>query len=194
MPPSKLKFIIILILVVIVSLCFFVFQGKKENTADTFTLNNQTNMKITSKAFREGGTIPSQYTCDGINLSPPLSFSSVPSSAKSLALIMDDHDVPKSIKADGIWDHLVVFNIPPTTTEIKEGEAISGTYGSNSSGKQAYSGPCPPDREHRYNFYLYALDTVLSLNKGATKSQVLEAVASHIIEEAKLVGTYARKI
>lgn len=149
-------------------------------------------MNLSSSKFENGGLIPQTYTCDGKNIMPPLSISNVPSNAKSLVLIMDDHDVPKTVRADGIWDHLVVFNISTSTREIKEGEKISGTYGKNTSGTNKYGGPCPPDREHAYTFYLYAIDTELPLGSDATKNAVLDAISGHIIEEARLVGRYDR--
>src|SRR4051812_48295460 len=112
-------------------------------------------MKLTSAAFSEGGTIPPQYSCDGANKHPPLSFEGVPAETKSLALTMDDPDVPKSLMPSGVFDHWVVFNIPPKTTGVSEiDESLAGTYGSNGRGNQAYTGPCPPDREHRYFFRL----------------------------------------
>ncbi len=150
-------------------------------------------MKITSTAFPENGEIPSQFTCDGSNKQVPLTFEAVPSEAKSLALIIDDPDVPKDKFPSGVFDHLVAFNIPPKSTGVKEtDERIPGTYGSNSSGQSAYTGPCPPDKEHRYFFKLFALDTQLALKKGATKAELLEAMEGHVIATAELVGRYNR--
>ena len=106
-------------------------------------------MKLTSTAFEHQGKIPSKYTCDGANISPPLRLSDVPAQAKSLVLIMDDPDVPKRLRKDGMWDHWVVFNIPASLTEIKEGEEPEGTHGIGTSNNLDYYGPCPPDREHR---------------------------------------------
>jgi Raf kinase inhibitor-like YbhB/YbcL family protein len=115
-------------------------------------------MKLTSSAFEPGGKIPSEYTCDGANICPPLSIRDVPAEAKSLAIIMDDPDVPKGIRPDGIWDHWVVFNIAPHVREIKKGKEPEGTRGRGTGGNLNYYGPCPPDREHRYFIKLYALD------------------------------------
>ena len=153
---------------------------------------HRTLMNITSPAFEHNGSIPSKYTCDGANISPPLVFSDVPEGAKGLALLMDDPDVPKSIRPDGMWDHWVVFNIDPATTEIPEGQNPAGTLGVNTGGNTAYGGPCPPDREHRYFFKLYALDTELTLSTGATKAQVEQAMQGHIIDQAELMGRYNR--
>lgn len=151
-------------------------------------------MKITSPAFGHDGRIPPQYTCDGENKHVPLDFEAVPAEAKSLVLIMEDPDAPKDAAPSGIFDHWIVFNIPPKTTGAKEIDAVMpGTYGTNSAGQSAYTGPCPPDGEHRYFFRLYALDTQLALKKGAVKPEVLEAMEGHVIAKAELVGRYSRE-
>ncbi len=144
-------------------------------------------MLLTSTAFANGSSIPRKYTCQGDNLPPPLAISDVPAGTQSLALLMDDPDVPPSVRADRMWDHWVLFNIPPATRTLQE---TSGTLGANTSGTQAYAGPCPPDREHRYYFKLYALDCSLPLQAGATKKQVEEAMRGHILAEATLMGRY----
>ncbi|MFH1711699.1 MAG: YbhB/YbcL family Raf kinase inhibitor-like protein [Patescibacteria group bacterium] len=149
-------------------------------------------MHIASSAFEHQGSIPAKYTCDGENISPPLIFSDVPDRAVSLVLLMDDPDVPKNLRADGMWDHWVVFNIDPSTTEIPEGQAPPGTLGANTYEKNEYGGPCPPDREHRYFFKLFALDIQLSLASGSTKIAVEEAMKEHIIDKAELIGLYNR--
>ena len=149
-------------------------------------------MKLASTAFEHEGKIPSKHTCDGENINPPLIISDVPSGTKTLVLIMDDPDVPKSIREDGMWDHWVVFNIPSTLGEIKEGEEPAGTAGVGTSGNLNYFGPCPPDREHRYFFKLYALDAELDLPEKSTKQQVETAMKGHILEKAELMGRYER--
>jgi Raf kinase inhibitor-like YbhB/YbcL family protein len=149
-------------------------------------------MKLESPAFEHGGKIPSKHTCDGENTNPPLTISDVPSEAKSLVLIMDDPDVPKTIREDGMWDHWVVFNIPPDVREIKEGEEPEGVHGAGTGGNEDYFGPCPPDREHRYFFKLYALDANLDLPGKARKQQVEEAMGGHLIVQAELMGLYER--
>ncbi len=136
--------------------------------------------------------IPVKYTCDGANISPPLIFENIPTQAQTLALVMDDPDVPESIRPDKMWDHWVVFNIPPTTTEIPEGQEPNGVAGRGTAGNQEYNGPCPPDREHRYFFKVYALDTVLDLPSGSSKQELEESMAGHIIESAQLMGRYDR--
>ncbi len=149
-------------------------------------------MKLTSTAFGHQEKIPSKYTCDGANISPPLSISDVPSQAKSLVLIMDDPDVPKRLRKDGMWDHWVVFNIPASLTEIKEGEEPEGTHGIGTSNNLDYNGPCPPDREHRYFFKLYALDTELKLPEKVKKQQVEKAIEGHVLAKTELMGRYER--
>lgn len=151
-----------------------------------------TNMRLTSTAFKQGQPIPSKYTCDGENINPPLDISGVPSSARSRALIMDDPDVPAAAGIK-VWDHWVVFNMPVTLTSIAENEQPPGVRGQGTRGSLSYGGPCPPDREHRYFFKLYALDDVLSLKEGATKSEVERAMRGHIVAQAELMGTYVRK-
>ena len=149
-------------------------------------------MKLSSSAFQHGAKIPSKYTCDGENISPPLTISDVPSGTKSLVLIMEDPDVPKNIRKDGMWDHWVVFDMPGDLCEIREGEEPEGTHGIGTGENLSYFGPCPPDREHRYFFRLYALDIELGLPEKATKQEVEKAMEKHIISKAELVGMYER--
>lgn len=149
-------------------------------------------MKLASPAFPHNGKIPATYTCDGADINPPLTMSDVPPDARSLVLIVDDPDVPKRLKADGVWDHWIVYNIPPLTTEIIEGEPPIGVVGVGSGGKMEYEGPCPPNGEHRYFFKLFALDNELPLPPGATKHEVMKAMEGHILARAELVGRYAR--
>ena len=149
-------------------------------------------MKLTSSAFKDGATIPSLYTCEGNAFNPPLEFHSVPKESISLVLIMDDPDVPTSVRPDQMWDHWVIFNIPPSVTSIKEHSTPPGVQGKNTGGQNRYYPPCPPDREHRYFFKLYALDKKLHLKEGATKSEVEKAMIGHILVEAELIGKYER--
>ena len=152
-------------------------------------------IKLTGSAFAEGQPIPTKYTCDGADVSPPLKWSDVPEGARSLALICDDPDAPA-----GDWTHWVLFNIPPTVTELAEAvpttETISNgaKQGRNDFKRIGYGGPCPPQgRAHRYFFRLYALKTEINLNAGATKQDVINAMKGNILAEAELMGTYKRK-
>ena len=149
-------------------------------------------MKLTSPAFEHEGTIPTQYTCDGENTSPALHISDVPEGTICLALIMEDPDVPKDVREDGMWDHWVVWNIPSDTTDLPETIVPPGIQGHNTRGTLGYQGPCPPDKEHRYFFKLYALDTTLDLKEGSTKQELLNVIEGHIVAEAILMGTYDR--
>lgn len=150
-------------------------------------------LTITSPSFQMNGAIPALFTCDGKNISPELNFSNIPEGTQSLALIMEDPDVPKTVRADGMWNHWIVWNISPQTMQIREGEVPLGIVGINTNGKKAYAGPCPPDREHRYIFTLYALSTILSLPDNSTKENLLKAFTPYIIEKATLIGRYNRK-
>jgi Raf kinase inhibitor-like YbhB/YbcL family protein len=150
-------------------------------------------MKLASDAFKHNEKIPSKYTCLGLDINPPLTISEVPEKTKSLALIMDDPDVPKKMRADGMWIHWVVYNIDPKTRSIKENVPTLGTLGKNTGGMNRYMGPCPPDREHRYYFKLYALDSMLDLAPGATKEELLNAMEGHILAQCELMGRYEKE-
>ena len=147
-------------------------------------------MKITSSAFQNGSEIPRKYGYKNGNASPPLEIIEIPPNAKSLALIMDDPDAMKP--AGKVWVHWVIWNLKPENTEIKENEVPTGSIqGKTDFGEIDYGGPAPPDKEHTYIFKLYALDDNLNLEKGATKSQLEEAMKNHVIAESKLEGKYA---
>lgn len=150
-------------------------------------------MKISSTQFQHNGRIPAKYTCNGENINPPLIFHNVPEQAKSLVLIMEDPDVPRQIREDGMWNHWLLWNMDPSTTEIAEGVEPNAIHGMTTSGTLNYVGPCPPDREHRYFFKLYAVDTELTIKEGATKEELLLAMADHILEEAELIGLYEQE-
>jgi hypothetical protein len=152
-------------------------------------------MKLTCPNFRDGESIPSQFTCEGKDTNPPLEFSDVPKEAKSLVLIMDDPDVPAAVRPDQMYDHWVIFNMPPSTRSIPANTTPPGIEG-NGTRKTGYEGPCPPRQyaptKHRYFFKLYALDRILDLKKRATKKEVEKAMQGHILDEAKLLGCYEK--
>lgn len=151
-------------------------------------------MRIISSAFMPMAMIPVQYTCDGDAKNPPLLFGDVPATAQSLALILDDPDVPKTLKPDGLFVHWVMWNIDPKIAGIAENSVPAGAMvGQGGSGKNEYVGPCPPDREHRYFFKLYALDTRLDLPATTGKAELEQAMQGHIIGQAELIGVYDRK-
>lgn len=149
-------------------------------------------MELTSSAFTHEGYIPRKHTCDGANISPPLHIQNVPVAAQSLVLILDDPDVPKHIRQDQMWDHWIVFNIPANTKEISEGKEPQGIHGLGTGNNTNYYGPCPPDREHRYFFKLFALDCMLDLPQKSSKKQVEEAMQGHILAKTELMGIYGR--
>ncbi len=142
-------------------------------------------MKLTSSAFAHKAMIPKKYTCQGEDISPPLTITDLPEATVSLALINDDPDAPM-----GTWDHWLIWNIKPVP-EIKENSA-PGTEGKNSWGRSNYGGPCPPSGTHRYFFKLYALDSTLALPEGATKAELEAAMKGHILEQAELIGLYKK--
>lgn len=150
-------------------------------------------MKLTSSAFEHEGSIPSKYTCDGSDANPPLEISDVPGKAKSLVLIVEDPDVPTSVRADGMWAHWLVWDLDPSVEKIEENTEPGGVVGENTGGGKGYMGPCPPDREHRYFFRLYALDVAeLQVSESANKDDLLQAMQGHILDEAVLMGKYER--
>lgn len=148
---------------------------------------------LTSSAFTHKGSIPVLYSCKDKDTSPPLSWAGAPDSVKSYALIVDDPDAPS-----GTWIHWVYFNIPGQQTSLEQGisrdkEFMDGSRnGENSWGALGYDGPCPPSGTHRYFFKLYALDTVLSLEPGASKPEVLKAMQGHTLGMAELMGTFSK--
>lgn len=146
--------------------------------------------QITSNAFSQETEIPEVFTCDGKDISPDLSWSGAPANTQSFVMIFDDPDAPK-----GTWDHWILFNIPGDVTSLPENlqSLPDGTReGVNSWGKTGYGGPCPPDKEHRYYFKLYALDNMLELQNGVTKTQIEHAMQPHVIGQAELMGRYDR--
>jgi Raf kinase inhibitor-like YbhB/YbcL family protein len=151
-------------------------------------------MKLTSPAFGHGKAIPSQFTCDGKNTSPELSWTDAPQATKSFVLVLHDPDAPR---ADGFY-HWVMYNIPPRVDRIPENAPTHatlpglGVQGANDAGRIGYMGPCPPSGTHRYFFRLYSLKESLDLKPGANYKDVLSAIEGKIIEETELMGTYAK--
>jgi len=149
-----------------------------------------TNLILESPAFENGKKIPKKYGYKNSNISPPLKIKGIPQNTKSLALIMDDPDAMGAVGK--IWVHWVLWNIEPSTTEIKENSIPSGSIqGKTDFGEIGYGGPAPPDKEHTYIFKLYALDTKLTIKEGASKSDVENSMKNHILAETNLEGKYA---
>jgi Raf kinase inhibitor-like YbhB/YbcL family protein len=145
-------------------------------------------MTITSSAIQANGNILPQYTADGANMSPPLTFSEIPIEAKSLVLIVDDPDAP-----GGTFTHWLLYDMPSSILAIPENEMPQiGKCGANDFGTVGYGGPKPPEGQHRYYFKLFALDTMLELPEGVSRQEVEEAMQDHVVSNAELVGLYAK--
>jgi Raf kinase inhibitor-like YbhB/YbcL family protein len=154
-------------------------------------------LSIRSPVFADGGEIPTQYTCEGADVSPPLAFSGVPPAAKSLALIADDPDAPDPKAPKTVYVHWVLHDLPPDTAGLPEAVQpralpAGARVGRNDFGRTGYGGPCPPIGRHRYFFKLYALDAVLGDLGSVTKSRLLQAMKGHVVEEAQVMGTYQK--
>ncbi|MFZ2187108.1 MAG: YbhB/YbcL family Raf kinase inhibitor-like protein [Candidatus Moraniibacteriota bacterium] len=150
-------------------------------------------MRITSPAFAANGILPTAFTCDGAGVNPPLTFADVPQAARSLALIVDDPDVPKQLRSDGLFVHWTLWNINPLVSDIEKDSVPQGAVeGVTTRGVPGFVGACPPDREHRYFFKLYALDAQLVLPVTAGKDDLERAMAGHILAAATLMVRYDR--
>jgi hypothetical protein len=167
---------------------------KSEAEGESLMAAGVTTINITSSAFSDEGTIPKKYTCDGQDVSPPLTWSGAPAWAQSFALIADDPDAPV-----GTWVHWVLYDLPANTNELAENVAKQrqlpngARQGCNDFRKVGYGGPCPPPgKPHRYYFKLYALDKKLDLKLGATKAEVESAMQGHILARGELMGRFAR--
>lgn len=151
-------------------------------------------IKITSSAFENEGMIPVKYTCDGEDISPPLSWENIPEGTKRIALICDDPDAPV-----GTFVHWVLYNLPPDTTKLEENIPITEKLDNGACqavsdfGKPGYGGPCPPGGTHRYYFKIYALDKELDESSVEDKSSLLSAMDGHILGQGQLMGKYKRQ-
>jgi Raf kinase inhibitor-like YbhB/YbcL family protein len=153
-------------------------------------------LTLTSSAFKPGAPIPSLYTCEGKDISPPLSWEGVPAGAKSLAFVIDDPDAPDPKAPKRVWVHWILYNLPPNANGLAEnadgGGLPAGTVrGLTDSKKAKYGGPCPPIGRHRYVHKIYALDTTIDLAQ-ATKSELEAAMKGHVLAQAELIGTYQK--
>jgi Raf kinase inhibitor-like YbhB/YbcL family protein len=150
-------------------------------------------MEIKSSAFKEGETIPAKYTCDNLDVSPPLEWSEGPAGTMTYALICDDPDAPR-----GTWVHWVMYNIPGDLVKLSENipktESLSNgaRQGKTDFGSIGYGGPCPPSGTHRYYFKIYALDYAPDYKPVITKKELLQLMEGHILDEAQLMGRYKR--
>jgi Raf kinase inhibitor-like YbhB/YbcL family protein len=153
-------------------------------------------LALSSTAFSHMGAIPSRYTCDGDDISPPLAWSGAPPATRSFALIVDDPDAPDPAAPKRTYVHWVLYDIPASATALPEGATSSnlppGTReGTNDWHRAGYGGPCPPIGRHRYFFKLFALDAALGDLGAPSKTELLRAMEGHVLESAELVGTYA---
>lgn len=192
---QKMNWIYLILLPVIFSLCVGgKTEGKQEKWSES-KKGGKTEMEIKSPAFGNGERIPKKYTCEGEDISPPLSWSGVPAEAKSLVLIVDDPDAPI-----GTFTHWVVYDIPVSQTGLpenfeKKGEVGAIKQGRNDFGRVGWGGPCPPPGHgtHRYFFKLYAISKEkLRLPPGARKSDVMKAIEGSVVAQAEFYGTYSR--
>ena len=155
-------------------------------------------MKLTSTGFNHETAIPSRFTCDGTNVSPPLSWSGLPAGTKSLALVVTDPDAPDPKAPKTTWVHWVLYDLPADATGLREAITSKGLpqgalEGTNDFGHTGYGGPCPPIGRHRYVHTLYALDTVLADLDRPTRAKLLAAMEGHVLGTAELIGTYQRQ-
>ena len=151
-------------------------------------------IQLTSSAFADGSMIPSEYTCDGRDISPPLAWAGAPEGTAALALICDDPDAPA-----GTWVHWVLYDLPASTENLPGAVpadrvlSSGGKQGTNSFRRTGYGGPCPPSGTHRYYFRMYALDNEVGLKPGATQNELFKAMEGHILGQGQLMGRYKRR-
>lgn len=197
-----MKYFIVIILVLFILFCGAYYLVTSGNAPFVQKARQSSDMKLTltSAAFQNNESIPPKFTCEGENLNPPLLISGIPEGTVSIALLMDDPDVPKVLRPDGMFDHWVVYGVPlqPGQTSVEIPEAAQALlYGLNGKGQEAYTGPCPPPEyepsEHRYFFKVYALSTELSFLAPPKKAEVEAAMNGYILDSAELVGRYDRK-
>lgn len=153
-------------------------------------------LQLTSPAFAPGAIVPARYTCDGVDVSPPLAWQGAPAGTRSFVLIVDDPDAPDPAAPKMTWVHWVLYNLPPDRHELAEGASQhlppQVGQGLNDWQRTGWGGPCPPIGQHRYFFKLYALDTVLPDLGHPAKHRLEQALQGHVLGEAQLIGVYRR--
>jgi Raf kinase inhibitor-like YbhB/YbcL family protein len=175
-------------LVAVMLLAGWVFYTMRTQHTDDSIKLKASNMQIMSTAFGNNEAIPQKYSCQGEGVNPPLEIKDVPGGAKAMAVVVDDPDAPS-----GTFVHWVAWNFGPTVAQVAENSVPEGvTQGSNGAGKAVWYPLCPPSGTHHYHFKLYALDEKLSLQEGATKSELVDAMKGHIVAQTELVGTYEK--
>jgi Raf kinase inhibitor-like YbhB/YbcL family protein len=185
---------LLLLVLLIVAICagWLVFW-RSRNAKDIVDASTVPSLTVTSSSFVDGGMIPPKLTCDGGDVSPQLSVSTLPAGTRTLAWLVNDPDSPVD------FVHWIIFNLPAGLSDLPEGASAQpanlqgGVQGSNDFDKTGYGGPCPPGRKpHHYFFRAYALDTALQLHEGATRTDVAQAAKGHVLAEGKIVGLYTR--
>jgi Raf kinase inhibitor-like YbhB/YbcL family protein len=173
-------------LVLVLVLCLFAVPVANAAEGKVMTLLLQ------SPAFAPNAPIPSQYTCEGNDISPPLAWSGVPEGTQSFALIVDDPDAPDPAAPKKTWVHWVIYNIPANVTSLVGGvsDPPGASEGLSDWGTPGWRGPCPPIGRHHYFFKLYALNTIFPQTKPLTKAELEEAMFSHVLAQGTLIGTY----
>lgn len=185
---KKLIFFLVIIIAIGITYNYYINNPIDKRIVELPFVQNVESMVIQSIAFQDKAEIPSKYTCDGPNVSPPLSFSGVPLNTKSLALIVEDLD-----SANKNFTHWIIFNLKPTINGIEENFLPENAKeGTNDFGDTAYSGPCPPSGTHRYQFRLYALDFIPDFENGITKKEFLNKIKGKILEQSEHVGIYSK--
>lgn len=174
-------------LLLLITLTFFTSIQCKNKT------NMSANIIVKSNSFSDGGMIPAKYTCDGANISPQLSWDNAPKGTKSFVLICEDPDAPM-----GTFTHWILYDIPADVHELPENLPKDkvlpngAKQGIADFKKIGYGGPCPPSGTHRYYFKLYSLDTLLNLEPGLKKEDILKAMNGHILAQGQIMGKYTR--
>jgi Raf kinase inhibitor-like YbhB/YbcL family protein len=150
---------------------------------------NVADLRVSSSAFGTHGRIPERHTGDGEDVSPPIEWSGVPEGTRSFAVVVHDPDAPL---VDG-FTHWVVYGIPGDAAGLDE-DAQDHVSGQNSMGNAGYNGPAPPPGHgvHHYYIWVYALDDDLDLEPGLDRRALLERIEDHVIEQARVIGTYER--
>jgi hypothetical protein len=148
----------------------------------------KTSLEVTSSAFGAGTEIPSEYTCDGTDSTPPLTWSVIPKDAKSIAILAEDKDAAKAN-----FTHWLVTDIPASTTSLDAGQALpeGAMTAKNDKGSTGYTGPCPPTGRHHYVFHVYAIDK--TIGKPTSRADFMQRIGGHVLAEGQLVGTYQKR-
>lgn len=149
-------------------------------------------IELLSTDFSDTDLIPQKFSCQGENINPELHWVGSPVGTSAYVLLMEDPDVPRNLRPDGLFIHWLVWNIPSSVTSIPQHSEPQGVPGMNTKNQVGYTGPCPPDRIHRYYFRLYALDCELQLPSTATKGEVIKAMNGHVLDQAELMGRFEK--